>query len=57
MLFQEAITTTGRNIKLQVFASDIDSDAVAHAREGVYPRHDRGGRVPGAARALLHERG
>ena len=27
-----------RNIKLQVFASDVDPDAIARAREGLYPR-------------------
>ena len=37
MLFHEAIAATGRNVKLQVFASDIDPDAVAGAREGLYP--------------------
>ena len=37
MLFREAIAAAGGNLKLQVFASDIDSDAVAHAREGLYP--------------------
>jgi two-component system, chemotaxis family, CheB/CheR fusion protein len=36
MLFQERITTGDRNIKLQVFASDVDPDAVAQAREGFY---------------------
>lgn len=37
MLFQEQISATGRNVRLQVFASDVDADAVAQAREGVYP--------------------
>jgi two-component system CheB/CheR fusion protein len=37
MLFQEEIATDGRNVKLQVFASDADQDAVASAREGLYP--------------------
>ena len=37
MLFREAIAAAKRNIKLQVFASDIDPDAVASAREGLYP--------------------
>ena len=31
------ITAAKRNIKLQVFASDVDPDAVASAREGLYP--------------------
>jgi len=38
MLFREAITSAKRNIKLQVFASDVDPDAVAIAREGLYPQ-------------------
>ena len=37
MLFHEEIAAAGRNIKLQIFASDVDADAVAVAREGVYP--------------------
>ena len=37
MLFLEQIATAKRNIKLQVFASDIDADCVAAARNGVYP--------------------
>ncbi|MEQ1694238.1 MAG: chemotaxis protein CheB [Hyphomicrobiaceae bacterium] len=37
MLFREQITTEKRNIKLQVFASDVDPDAIAVAREGLYP--------------------
>ena len=37
MLFREAIRASKSNIKLQVFASDIDADAVATAREGFYP--------------------
>ena len=36
MLFREQITQAKRNIKLQVFASDVDTDAVATAREGFY---------------------
>jgi two-component system CheB/CheR fusion protein len=37
MLFLEEIAATKRNIKLQVFASDIDPDCVAFARNGAYP--------------------
>ncbi len=37
MLFLEAIAASKRNLKLQVFASDVDADAVATAREGLYP--------------------
>jgi two-component system, chemotaxis family, CheB/CheR fusion protein len=36
MLFLEEIAAAKRNIKLQVFASDVDEDAVALAREGHY---------------------
>ena len=37
MLFREEITAAKRDIKLQVFASDVDPDAIASAREGLYP--------------------
>jgi two-component system CheB/CheR fusion protein len=37
MLFREEITAAKREIKLQIFASDVDPDAVAIAREGLYP--------------------
>jgi two-component system, chemotaxis family, CheB/CheR fusion protein len=37
MLLREEITAAKREIKLQVFASDVDADAVATAREGLYP--------------------
>ena len=37
MLFREAIAAANKNVKLQFFASDIDADAVAQAREGLYP--------------------
>jgi len=37
MLFREAISAAGSNVKLQIFASDVDSEAVAIAREGLYP--------------------
>ncbi|MBR0671584.1 chemotaxis protein CheB [Neoroseomonas soli] len=37
MLILEQIAATGLDIRLQVFASDIDPDAVASAREGLYP--------------------
>jgi two-component system CheB/CheR fusion protein len=37
MLFREQITAAERNVKLQVFASDVDPDAVASARAGLYP--------------------
>lgn len=37
MLFLEQSTVTLRKLELQVFASDVDADAVATAREGLYP--------------------
>lgn len=37
MLFREAIVAAKSNVKLQVFASDVDADAVASARDGLYP--------------------
>jgi two-component system, chemotaxis family, CheB/CheR fusion protein len=37
MLFREQIDASKRDVKLQIFASDVDADAVASAREGLYP--------------------
>ena len=37
MVCREAITAAQRDIKLQIFASDVDPDAIATAREGLYP--------------------
>ena len=37
MMFQEQLATAKSSIKLQIFASDADADAVAFAREGLYP--------------------
>ncbi len=37
MIFREQIESDSANIKLQIFASDVDPDAVARAREGLYP--------------------
>ena len=37
MLFHEQIAAARRNVKLQVFASDVDPDAVNRARDGLYP--------------------
>lgn len=39
MICRDAIEASGRNIKLQVFASDVDGDAIATARDGLYS-HD-----------------
>ncbi|MGD1017090.1 MAG: chemotaxis protein CheB [Roseiarcus sp.] len=38
MLFREQIDISKRDVKLQVFASDVDPDAVAIARDGLYPQ-------------------
>ncbi|THD44091.1 MAG: response regulator [Bradyrhizobium sp.] len=37
MLFREQISVSQRDVRLQIFASDVDPDAVAIARDGVYP--------------------
>src|SRR3984957_15016568 len=37
MLFGEQIDASKRDLKLQIFATDVDPDAVASAREGLYP--------------------
>jgi two-component system CheB/CheR fusion protein len=37
MLLREALTAARSNLKLQIFASDVDPDAVAIARDGLYP--------------------
>lgn len=37
MLLLEAIEADGRKIRLQILASDIDPDAIATARAGLYP--------------------
>ncbi len=36
MLFREAITAANSKVTVQVFASDVDADAVAAARDGLY---------------------
>ena len=38
MLFREQIAAAALNITLQIFASDVDPDAVESAREGLYPK-------------------
>ena len=37
ILFREAIAAANSSVKLQVFASDVDTESIALAREGVYP--------------------
>jgi two-component system CheB/CheR fusion protein len=38
MLLREAAIASRRDVKLQIFATDVDPDAVASAREGLYPQ-------------------
>lgn len=38
ILLHEQIAAAKHNVKLQIFASDVDPDAIAAAREGVYDR-------------------
>jgi two-component system CheB/CheR fusion protein len=38
MLFHEAIANDKRGVRLQMFASDVDGDAVTTARAGIYPK-------------------
>ncbi|MFN5759505.1 MAG: chemotaxis protein CheB [Sphingomonadaceae bacterium] len=37
MICHDAMTAFGREVKLQIFASDLDGDAISTAREGFYP--------------------
>lgn len=37
MLFREQVTAAKSNVKLQLFASDVDAEAVLAAQEGLYP--------------------
>lgn len=37
MIFREEVANAGYDLKLQIFASDVDPEAVATAREGLYP--------------------
>ncbi len=56
MLFLEQIAAAQRNIKLQVFASDIDADSVAFARNGIYPESIEADVSPGRlARFFIKE--
>ena len=42
MLFNEKIAEARRGVKLQVLASDVDPDAIACARDGLYPETIKG---------------
>ena len=41
MLLLEHLAAAGRNAKLQIFATDLDSEAVAFARQALYPESIR----------------
>jgi two-component system, chemotaxis family, CheB/CheR fusion protein len=43
IICREAINASGRQIKLQIFASDVDSGAIAIARVGLYPADSTSG--------------
>lgn len=38
ILFDEAINKSSKNLKVQIFASDLDENAINIARQGVYPQ-------------------
>ncbi len=45
MVCQDALAKARQGVKLQIFASDLDPDAIATAREGLYP-HDSAAAIP-----------
>ena len=53
MLFREQIDISKRDVKLQVFASDVDPDAVAIARDGLYPQSIEADVSPGRLAAFF----
>ncbi len=56
MLFREAIAASGQEIRLQIFASDKDAEAVATARQARYPLSISGDVTqPRLARFFLRE--
>jgi chemotaxis methyl-accepting protein methylase len=52
MLMIEALPA-GQSVTVQVFASDVDADAIELARAGLYPARNRRGRVAGAPATIL----
>ena len=46
MLLSEQIEKSGKNVKVQIFATDSDLSALATARSGVYSKEDLGGNIP-----------
>ena len=53
MLLREQIAASKRDVKLQVFASDVDPDAVAVARDGLYPQSIEADVSPGRLAAFF----
>ena len=53
MLFREQISLSKSDVKLQVFASDVDPDAVAIARDGLYPQSIEADVSPGRLAAFF----
>ena len=44
-----------RDVRIQIFATDVSETAIEHARAGVYPRLHRGRRPAGQPAPVLHE--
>ena len=57
MLCAEAIAAADRTIRLQIFASDVDAEAIASRPQGSLSGINRDRRVAGAACPLLRQRG
>ncbi len=59
IVFKEALEQVkpAENFSLQIFATDLDRDAIDKARQGFYPAQHRRGRVPRAAAAVFHQGG
>ena len=56
MLLQEQADDARRNVPVQIFATDIDAEAIERARAGVYPDEHQRRRLARAAGALLRPR-
>ena len=54
ILLQERMEALKQSFKVQVFATDIDDQAIDQARAGLYPASIAADVSPGAAGALLH---
>ena len=56
ILLQERMEALKQSFKVQIFATDIDSQAIDTARAGVYPGQHRRRHLAGTAGALFHAR-